>query len=259
MTRTTSLFAGVHQRPVEIRGVPGRSPLFFRDLDMMTAVFTADLAVARRLLPSRRLEPLSPFPGTALVAIHCFEYKDTDIGPYNEVSITVAVRVDHASRIAALARSTLRHTYQGHIIQLPVTTEVALHGGLDFFNYPKFLANIAFQQTATGRRCTATDPGTGDLIFAFTGARLPVSAAGPRSLTTNLSYPVMGSQLVEARMVVRPLTAGCQTLGQGFRVEVGAHPRSTTLAALRPGRLLEVVHAPRCEAILYEPVSLGDA
>lgn len=258
MTHPSPFFAGVHQRPVDIRGVPARSPLFFHDLDMMTAVFTADLTAARDL-PSGRLSALSPAPGTALIAIHCFEYRASDVGPYNEVSITVAVRVDRSSRLAALARSTLQSSYQGFIRQLPVTTEVALHGGLDFFNYPKFLAQIAFEQHGTERRCTVSDPETGALIYAFASRRPAFAPPLPRGVFTFRSYPVMGSDLVEARMVVHPLTAPHQSLGGDFRVRVGTHDRSAPLAALRPRRLLQVVHAPRCEAILVEPVTLGRA
>ena len=250
-------FAGVAQRLVDIRGVPARSPLFFRDVDMVMAVFTADLAAARALLPSPRLEPLSPFPGKALVAIHCFEYKDTDIGPYNEVSVTIAVRVDRSSRLASMARSTLLNDFQGHIVQLPVTTEIALHGGLDFFNYPKFLANIAFDETTGERRCRATDPQTGALIFAFTSARRPATpTSSPRHYTFR-SYPLIDSRLVEARMVVNPLSSTRPTFGRGLHLELGSHPKSTPLTTLRPGRPLQVVHAPRCEAILYEPVGLS--
>ena len=173
MNRSDRFFSGIAQREIAIRGQRTYSPAFYRDVHMMLGVFTADLAAARALLPSPRLRPLSAVPGKAMLGINCFEYKDTDVGPYNEVGISIGVLADdHTPGFLAVARSTISKAYHGHVLELPVTTQIALHGGLDFFNYPKFLAEIAFEDRGPFRSCRVTDPDSGALIFELTGERL---------------------------------------------------------------------------------------
>ena len=257
MSRADSFFDGISQREIAIRGQRTYSPAFYRDVHMMLGIFTADLATARALLPSPRLRPLSAVPGKALVGINCFEYKDTDVGPYNEVGISIGVQVDdHTPGFLAVARSTISQAYHGHVLELPVTTQIALHGGLDFFNYPKFLAEITFEERGSIRSCRVTDPESNALIFEMTGERIATrrrqSGRAP-DLCTFYSYPVKDGRLMKARFELNQIEKDRRLFGGWFKVTTGDHPRARSLADLRPGRLLQYVYAPRCQGILYEP------
>lgn len=265
MTTAASFFAGIDQTDLMIRGVKARSPLFYRDVGLTLAVVTADLAAARALLPSG-LVPLALPTGRALLGISCFEYRDTDIGPYNEVALGVAVRAEgaRATGLGAVARSTLRQVYHAFICDLPVTTEIALHGGVDIFNYPKFLADIRFEGTPRARTCRVLDRETGALIYAFEadrfGTRPHPSVETPGvapDVVTFVSYPIIGGVPHRATLRVNQQEHGTRRLRGGFRTTLGTHPRSALLAALLPGRTLQVTHVPRAQAILYAPEPLA--
>lgn len=253
----SSIFDGVSQRPIPIRQWSSKSPLFFGDLSMMQGIFLADLDAARAMMPSELLRPTMGLPGKAMVAINCFEYKETDVGPYNEVSISVAVQLnDSTPGPLAVMRSKLTRTYHGHVLELPVNTEISVAGGLDYFNYPKYLAEISFEDEQVWRTCRVLDAKTGQKIFTMRVRRLSTKRKKPgRDADPSLyfSYPVKDGRVLKARLEMDELERASGFLGSGFEFSAGDHPRAHTLHALRPGRLMEYVYAPRCQAILYEP------
>lgn len=254
----SAFFAGIRQEPVDIRGVPGKSPMFFRDFALMGGVFLADLAAVRAALP-RGARPLRlPF-GRALVSVHCMEYKDSDIGPYNEVSLAIALRTGRlpfASPFQAL-RAALTASYHAYVSALPVTTATALHGGVDFFNYPKYLADVSFRETASHRVCTLRDKESGDLICEFEGRRLATWSTAPdrTNLMRLTTYPEMSGRLRRARLEVNRLEYGTSWL-RGAGLRLGAHPRAAAFASLKLGPLVEYLYAPRCQGVLYKPEDL---
>lgn len=249
-------FAGRAQEDVSIRGVPGKSPMFFRDFHLMGAVFAADPARVRAALPPRWYRPLSLPPGRALVAVHCMEYKDSDIGPYNEISLSIALRrgwLPFASLFQA-ARAASARTYHAYIKALPVTTATALHGGVDFFNYPKYLADISFRETATHRVCTLRDKDSRDVILEFEGRRLATWACAPKdeNRMTLYTYPEIDGRPRRAALLVNRLSSGTAYL-RGAGLRVGAHPRGAEFSALGLGPVLEYLYAPRCQGVLFKP------
>ncbi|MBI4425289.1 MAG: acetoacetate decarboxylase family protein [Elusimicrobia bacterium] len=253
------LFDGRAQRAIRIRGTPAKSPMFFRDLHMMGAVFLADFARVRAALP-RECRPLRLPLGRALVAVHCMEYKDTDIGPYNEVALSVALRAGWLP-LPSLARAALdlrSRTMHAHIHALPVTTELALHGGVDFFNYPKYLADIRFRETAGHRVCTLRDPETLDLICEFEGRRIGEGnrAGGDGKGLTLLSYPWIGGRAHRARLELRQLEGGERRLRPCANLRLGPHPRAEAFRELGLGAQVHYLFAPRCQAVLFEPEPL---
>lgn len=57
-------------------------------------------------------------------------------------------------------------------MDLPVTTEIALQGGVEVYNYPKYLADISYRETKNYRICTVRDRESQDLIVEFDGRKL---------------------------------------------------------------------------------------
>jgi hypothetical protein len=251
-----TFFDGYHQEPVSIRGAPGKSPMFFRDFHLMGAVFLADFSRARAALPKGRLRPLRMPLGRALVAVHCMEYKDSDIGPYNEISLSIAVkhgRLPLPSLFQA-ARALRSQTFHAYITALPVTTEVALHGGIDFFNYPKTLADISFRETAAHRICTLRDKASGDVLLEFEGRRLATWTCAPKDENpmTLYTYPEIGGRAQRAKLLVNRLESGTSYL-RGAGLRLGAHPGAEPFRALGLGPVVEYQYAPRCQGVLFKP------
>ena len=253
------IFDGVAQEDVSIRGAKGKSPMFFRDFAMMGGVFLADYKKARVALAPLGLKPLHlPF-GKTLVAVHCMEYKDSDIGPYNEISLAIAVKRGWLPFVNLLqaARSQATGVFHASIQALPVTTRTALDGGVDFFNYPKYLADIRFRETASHRVCTLRDKDGGDVVLEFVGRRIGTWSCPPSAqvLSTLYTYPKLNGETVRARMVVdRRESAGKWLRGADLRL--GTHTRAREFAALGLGALVQYDFSPRCQGILYKPEPL---
>ncbi len=250
---TSTFFAGHRQREVSIRRFKGKAPMFYRDVHMMAAVFTADLEVIRSWLPNGRYRPLRIGRRRGVAAVHCMEYKDTDIGPYNEVSLSVGVHYGRMPALspARLVGSLLTGGYHGYVKELPVDTEVSLYGGLDFFNFPKYLADITFRETAGHRICTVRDKESMDLILEVEGRRIRTRRE-PRLMTLN-SYPQKDGRTIHARTTVNQLEWGKSFLLSNTSLRLGRHPRAEPFRDLNLGRQLEYVLAPSCEAILFMP------
>jgi hypothetical protein len=248
-----SFFEGYRQETVSIRGVPGKSPMFFRDFSMMGGVFAASFARARAALPARGYRPLEVAPGVALAAVHCMEYKDSDIGPYNEVSLSIALRRGWLpfTSLFQTARAMATGTFHAYVHALPVTTETAVHGGLDFFNYPKYLADISFRETATHRVCTLRDKDSRDLILEFEGRKLATKKSEDDRLTL-LTYPEIKGRPRRAKLLVNQLERGTSLL-RGAALNLGSHARAGAFEGLGFGRLVEYLYAPKCQGVLFAP------
>lgn len=249
---TDAFFASEPQTDIDIRGVAAKSPLFYPDLGFFGFVCAGDAAEIARRLPTLDHRPWRAWPGRALVAVQCFEYRDTQIGPYNEVALTAAVDLGSRPRpwSARVGSTLLGAEAHGFILDLPVDTEVALHGGLDYFNYPKHLADIRFSESAGSRTCAVRDRDGGALIVEISA---PAPAArGPRDLLFH-SYPILAGQAVHARFRVRADAFVFRPLPTGVRVRLGDHPRAEVWRALRLGRPLATFFAPRGRGILYPP------
>jgi hypothetical protein len=254
-----TFFEGYKQEPVSIRGVPGKSPMFFRDYHMMGGVFLADLAKAREALPKKWYRPLKMPLGKALVAVHCMEYKDSDIGPYNEISLSIALKrgwLPFMSMFQA-TRSIQTREYHAYIKSLPVTTATALHGGIDFFNYPKYLANITFRETAAHRVCTLRDNESGDVILEFEGRRISTWVCAPRdeNVMTLYTYPEMKGRPMRAKLIINRVECGT-AYGRGANLRYGSHARAADFSGLGIGRIVEYLYAPRCQGVMFAPEAL---
>jgi len=230
MNEQRLFFEGVAQKDIFIRGQRAKSPAFYRDVGMMLAIVTVDLKAAQALMPAREYSPVCLWPGRALLGINCFEYRDTDVGPYNEVSLALAVRMGAGNTpgFLSVARSLISDTYHAYILHLPVNTEIALHGGVDIFNYPKYLADIRFDETESERNCRVLDKDSGELIYAFKGKRLPCAkrradeSARKPNTTTFFSYPLMNGKILRAMFRLNQIEFRTQWFGQGIDIAMGS-------------------------------------
>ena len=82
-------FKGVIQWEMTTKdlSLEGKLPVFYYDNTAMTAIYTASTDMVRRLLPMPDMYPVEVVKGRALAAFTAFEYRATDIDPYNEFSI----------------------------------------------------------------------------------------------------------------------------------------------------------------------------
>ena len=257
-TSENPFFSGTPQKDIKIRQFSAKSPVFYPNLEFMLGVFSGDLKAIRDFLPNSNYQPIRLSPHRGLVAIHCFEYKDSDVGPYNEISLSFPIQYGRPTYFptqAALVKSILTDQYHAYVKELPVSTEISLYGGLDYFNYPKYLADITFRESAHHRVCTLRDPQTLDLIFEFEGRKLQTSGAQPRTMTLN-SYPEKDGQAWRARVAMNIFASSTSYLPAPLSLcstRLGEHSRSTPFEKLKLGSPLMYLYVPQAEAILFEP------
>ena len=75
-----------------IEGRTVTMPVVVRDATSAAATFLVNAAAARRLMPAPALDVVELLPGRALFSIACMQYRDNDLGDYNEVSLAFFVR-----------------------------------------------------------------------------------------------------------------------------------------------------------------------
>jgi hypothetical protein len=254
--RGSPFFDGVKQVDAAIGGEQGKLPCFYYDASSMTATFPARLSALRALMPDPRYVPARFAPGLGIVAISCLEYRDSDIRPYNELAIAIALNVP-GERANLPGRAVWRATRSGqlhaYIQHLPVTTEVALRGGVDFYNFPKFLADIEFQADRNERTCRLAEGH--EHILTLRGRRIPATKT---TTIQQFCHLWMDGQPQSAEFKVHQHEVGTTIRPGAATLELGEHhPIALELARLLVSRHpLQYEYAPSFEAILYQPEHL---
>ena len=251
--RASPFFDGVRQVDLTVGEHELKFPIFYYDGIAVTATFPAKLSVLKKFLPDRRFVPARIGPGLGAVTISAFEYRDTDIGPYNELAIAIplnypAYRANVPFRaLASGFRTGQLHAFVHH---LPVTTEIARVGGVDFYNYPKFVAGIDFTESDSKRDVRLSEGE--EHILSMSCARIPTPKREqlqvfshlcmdrqPQSSEFKLNSPAVGSSL-------RP---GMAELKLG-----GRHPIALELKqALVSTKAINLMYMSSFEGILYGP------
>lgn len=130
---------------------PVQLPILYRRAHNLNAFFMLPTVRVQAALTQAGAGALSPgcrWGGRALVALACYDYQDTSIGPYREIGLAVPV-VPPGVRpgwrhwlqtLSDVERPTRQLGY--HVLYLPVDTEVACAAGREVWGLPKFVAPI---------------------------------------------------------------------------------------------------------------------
>jgi Acetoacetate decarboxylase (ADC) len=255
--RRSPFFDGVAQSEVTIAGQPAKVPIFYYDGTATQAVFAARLGALRRLMPDPRICPARLAPGLGAVAITCFEYRDTDIGPYNELAISVVLNepwfLPNLPGMALIS-SLRRRQFHAWVHHLPVTTEIARAWGVGLCNYPKFIAGIDFQESEERRVCRLSEGA--EHILTLSGERIATPRSEEFQAFSHLwmdRQPQSTETKINASEMGVSLSAGAATLQLGER-----HPIARELAGLIAFRRpIQYQYMARFEMILYGPEHLS--
>jgi len=122
-------------------------PLAFRDVHYMALLYRANSFEVLQHLDGTGLKPALYFLGSPVVAVGLIQYKDSDLGAYHEIilSIPVVLHDDSSHQL-----SNWLDLYAGfekrrggqYIIHIPVTSQVSVDGGRNLWGYPKTLEPI---------------------------------------------------------------------------------------------------------------------
>ena len=249
-------FAGVEQVDVWAAGKKVKLPIFYRDARAYIAVFPASIFALKRLLPDPRFTPAQMFPGVGALGLACFEYHDTDVGPYNEFAFTVMLNNPDFLKIPGynITRQLLQFNFYPFIFHLPVTTEEALRWGIDFSGFPKFLASIDFTDTPEWTGCELKEGD--DLICRLKGKKINAPLSRQMKYLIHL-YQHRQPQHTEFKLNARQL--GISLNPNDVELEIGtSHPIARQLSrTLLMNRALMYFSMPSVQFILYGPENLS--
>jgi len=249
-----TLFAEVEiKETILSTGVRIGLPVRYYDWSWMNAIFPAPAAKVQLLLPSKKLKPLLLMPGTAMVALTAMEYRQiADVAPYNEFSIGVPVQYEPAVNVPGLPMlfnpllSPRRYRRFGvYIHHLPVTTKEAYDFGVEIWGYPKFVADISFEDAGDLRRCRLRAEGKNILTLEM---KKLITRDRPMSL---YSYTVKNGQLL--RTLIQTQGQYCVTrFPGGASYNLGDHPIAKELNAIGMGKTaVGRFYAPKVQSLLH--------
>jgi acetoacetate decarboxylase len=144
--------------------VQGRTvslPVIVRDATSMSAMFVVPSAAVRRLLPPASIHVPELFPGRTLCVIAGIEYRDNDLGRYNEVSVAFFVTTGSRAPtpLFGMLSGFRRGTLGAYIHRLPVTTSFSRDAGRDIWGFPKTVDDIQFHADGARTACTLAADG----------------------------------------------------------------------------------------------------
>lgn len=211
-----------------IQGKEVAYPVVVRDACSASATYTVDAKVAREMLAEDDLDVVELLPGRALFSLACIDYRDNDLGDYNEVSLAFFVRersapagIPYLGTLMDFVRSRVRTS----IFWLPVDQPFTREAGEKMWGFPKTLESIDYDNGGATARCTLVSEGRRVLTFSMPRGgktQLPESAMH--------TYTTLGGRTHRTRFVSTASGVGIH-LG-GSQLSLGDHPMSDKLRRL---------------------------
>ena len=215
----------------------------YHNWSMVSADFETPIKNVRRLMPSEKLKPIQTKAGLTSVTLMGMTYPKVEyLAPYNEFGVLIPVEPIVGDQDEGIP------IY--YVFQLPVTTHEACNSGLMFFGYPKFVAEIGFENKEKRVHCRVKAEGQ-DIVFLEVHT-LPLT--GPAS--NYYTYSFRKDTLLKTLIQIQG-QSGKITNDTGARYFLGKHPIANELAKLEMNRVaVSYQYAPQLQSILHLPVKL---
>lgn len=248
--RDMRFFEGVPHREIVWGDYEVFTPAFYYDFAQLTVALAAPLDRIEALLPARWLYPLRPAPRSGVAVIAAYQYRDCDLGPYNEVLIGFPVAVGRRLPVLAGLRRFAFHGGAISIWQLPVTTPIARDLGIEIAGYPKFLADIAFTSEARATACRLDEGGRHILTIRVKHG--PCRGDPARMRVEPIT--VKGDRVLRSAATMSIPTVARSWRGRGVELTLGDHPLADAIRRLDLGRVLMAAYSSNAQSILSSPV-----
>lgn len=126
---------------------PFNFPVAFRDVHYVALLYKANLTAVHKLLASTGFKPALFLMRSPMVALGLIQYKDSDLGSYNEIILAIPVVPETCNQSAIsnwldLYAPFNRKKGGQYIIHIPVTTQLSVDAGVKCWGYPKTVMPI---------------------------------------------------------------------------------------------------------------------
>ncbi|MGH7858546.1 MAG: acetoacetate decarboxylase family protein [Candidatus Binatia bacterium] len=210
----------------DVRIVQGREvrlPVEVRDASSAFATFVVDAPAVRKLWTHPRLRLVELFPGRALCSIAVIDYRDNDLGRYDEIAIAFLVR--EAGGRAVPVIDFFRRGVGAYIHHLPVTTSFSRDAGFGIWGYPKVVGEIEIEDR-DGRRTGA---------LRLDGRHVLTLSAPARGRFRFREAPLDSFALRDGALWKTPFTSSGESVGfrlGGATLVFGDHPIAEELRSI---------------------------
>lgn len=247
-------FHGITQSKLELLGEQVDVPILYREASQITVIYAAKVSEVRKMLPTPSLQPATLAPGVAALALTVFEYRDTTIGPYNELAVAIPITFrERVVPLLTLARQMRQRTLHTWVQQLPVTTEIARVGGVELYGFPKIVAEIDWE--VSNNRVSSELRHDGRRVLALT-------APAPKKRSTAriryVAYSMKQGRVLGAEVLARAGGFSETWAPSGVTLELDdQHPIANELdRALLSKRPVMSHWIPQLSSVLHAPTFL---
>lgn len=242
-------FKGINQIDVKSDSSITRYPIFYREVTYLGLFLLAPLDKIKEILPSKRMNPFRITPWHSMFTITATQYKDSDVGPYNQVSIGIPFVFDKQTPLFTGILHKVPEVPLIYTLHLPVTTEHARDTGIEMANYPEFLADINFSIENNRINCKADSEGLN--IMTLSVIDIPVKPF-PRQRVYTVT--LKDDQLLRSEFNFSDTLAGVSKKQSDVRLQFGDHPIGRKINELYSGKVLQYQYYPSGQAILSTPL-----
>ncbi len=247
------IFSGVQQTDKSIGDVGFKLPFFFRDARIFSIYLPAPVKSLCKLLTSEDLSPAQFLPGTGLVSLTAYEYRDTDAGPYNDFSVVIPLNSPRFPKLPLynLLKSRSSGEIYNFLMHRGPTSEAAVRICREYFLFPVFHAAIDFSESDDWLTCDVKEDG--ELVCSLRGRKLPMK---PTQKAERIGVLISTPQHPQAQGVDMNVVQSATTRSSSdAEVTLGSsHPiaveLSETLNSVKPRMY---TYSPSCQFIAYGP------
>jgi hypothetical protein len=201
----------------EFQGQTVTLPCIVRDAGSGNVIFPVPSAGAQALIPGDAFEVVEMAPGLTQAILAIIDYRDNDLGDYNEVGIIFSVRPRGAS-------DDVQGTF---IYKLPVDQSFTCEAGCGIWGFPKSVESIDYEYAEDSVRSRLEMDG--QHVFTLTIPRGEVADADEMATQT---YTYIDGIAHETRFTTGGRGMSINPGGQGVVLELGDHPIAGELRAL---------------------------
>ena len=236
--------------PQAVYSIQGRDvhvPFAVRDATAAIAFYLVSASAAQTLIDASGLRVARVAPGRAVCTIGAIDYKDGEIGAYQEIAITFFVQergswsLPYVGSVIGLLRSKL----SAYVHRLPVDNSLSCEVGQTIWGLPKVVAEIDISSEGDLQTSVLKIDGQHVLTQAMRtgGSR----ATGDRN---QISYAARDGMLHRSPSVMNAAQVGFR-LG-GATLELGPHPIADELRSLGlPKRPLFTTYIGKMTGLFY--------
>lgn len=255
-----SWFKGITKKKVDI-GFESYSPNFYYENSRVTAIFTADLARLRELMPPevlKEVQPLQVWPGRGVVALTAYAYHYCDNDSYNEIGLSVVTNKPGSSSWGPLSLmgQSFSDDFWGYVLKLPVNTELARVRGVVGYNLPKWLTRIDYDESGKNVVVKIFDSENQKLDISLETQKLDVSSSEESLVTNSFTNIDRQGRLTTGYTTARQLRHASTSSADAVKLTLTDGSLSRLIKSLKLGKLVKYEYVPDFQAALYAPKPL---